>query len=86
MLADLPYEGHGALIAPSWVVTAAHAVQYMQDHPNERFVTIGGNGSFDDVRAVRSGTFRQGVCGQTFASTRLSFFAGWIAETMRTTD
>jgi hypothetical protein len=26
-LVDLPGEGHGVLIAPSWVVTAAHATQ-----------------------------------------------------------
>ncbi|GAA4764831.1 hypothetical protein GCM10023219_06980 [Stakelama sediminis] len=41
-LADLPYEGHGALIAPSWVVTAAHAVRYMKDYPKDWFVTIHG--------------------------------------------
>lgn len=41
-LVDLPYEGHGTLIAPSWVVTAAHAVSYMQGHPKDRFVTIDG--------------------------------------------
>jgi hypothetical protein len=39
-LADLPHEGHGELIAPSWVVTAAHAVSDMQSHPEERYVTI----------------------------------------------
>lgn len=27
-LADLPHEGHGVLIAPQWVVTAAHAVSW----------------------------------------------------------
>ncbi|MEO1968500.1 MAG: trypsin-like serine protease [Sphingomonadaceae bacterium] len=41
-LADLPYEGHGTLIAPTWVVTAAHAVRYMKDHPKDWFVTING--------------------------------------------
>ncbi|WP_408950282.1 S1 family peptidase [Lysobacter sp. Hz 25] len=29
-LADLPGEGHGVLIAPQWVVTAAHAVAWQQ--------------------------------------------------------
>lgn len=29
-LADLPSEGHGVLIAPQWVVTAAHAVSWQQ--------------------------------------------------------
>jgi hypothetical protein len=41
-LADLPDEGHGTLIAPRWVVTAAHAVSMMQIMPEERYVTIGG--------------------------------------------
>jgi len=27
-LADIPHEGHGVLIAPQWVVTAAHAVSW----------------------------------------------------------
>lgn len=30
-LADLPYEGQGILIAPQWVVTAAHAVAWQTD-------------------------------------------------------
>lgn len=30
-LADLPTEGHGVLIAPQWVVTAAHAVAWQAD-------------------------------------------------------
>lgn len=38
-LADLPGEGHGVLIAPRWVVTAAHAISW-QMSVNE--VTIGG--------------------------------------------
>jgi hypothetical protein len=41
-LADLPDEGHGTLIAPRWVVTAAHAVSMMQMMPEEHFVTING--------------------------------------------
>ncbi len=41
-LADLPDEGHGTLIAPRWVVTAAHAVSMMQMMPEERFVTLNG--------------------------------------------
>jgi hypothetical protein len=41
-LADLPDEGHGTLIAPRWVVTAAHAVNMMQMMPEEHFVTING--------------------------------------------
>lgn len=30
-LADLPYEGQGVLIAPRWVVTAAHAITWQTD-------------------------------------------------------
>ena len=30
-LVDMPGEGHGVLIAPSWVVTAAHTVPDLQD-------------------------------------------------------
>lgn len=41
-LADLPDEGHGTLIAPRWVVTAAHAVAMMQKMPDKHYVTIGG--------------------------------------------
>lgn len=41
-LADLPDEGHGTLIAPRWVVTAAHAVKMMQMMPEEHYVTIHG--------------------------------------------
>jgi len=41
-LADLPYEGHGVLIAPTWVVTAAHATAMMAAMPAERYVTIAG--------------------------------------------
>jgi hypothetical protein len=40
-LADLPGEGHGVLIAPQWVVTAAHAAP-MQMPGMEQDVTIGG--------------------------------------------
>lgn len=32
-LVDLPHEGHGVLIAPQWVVTAAHAVTWQSDVP-----------------------------------------------------
>jgi len=41
-LVDLPFEGHGALIAPRWVVTAAHAVTFMQSKPKFAYVTING--------------------------------------------
>jgi hypothetical protein len=38
-LADLPGEGHGVLIAPQWLVTAAHAVSWQQALDS---VVIGG--------------------------------------------
>jgi len=41
-LADLPFEGHGTLIAKRWVLTAAHAVQMMLAMPEHRYVTISG--------------------------------------------
>lgn len=41
-LADLPFEGHGTLIAKRWVLTAAHAVQMMREMPEHRYVTIAG--------------------------------------------
>lgn len=41
-LADLPFEGHGTLIAKRWVLTAAHAVQMMIAMPEHRYVTIAG--------------------------------------------
>jgi hypothetical protein len=38
-LADLPFEGHGVLIAPQWVLTAAHAVTWQS---SVDVVVIGG--------------------------------------------
>lgn len=38
-LADMPVEGHGVLIAPQWVITAAHAVTW---HPEIKQITVGG--------------------------------------------
>lgn len=38
-LADMPGEGHGVLIAPQWVVTAAHAVSW---HHSLDVVVVGG--------------------------------------------
>lgn len=37
-LVDLPHEGHGVLIAPQWIVTAAHATQW---HPVEEVMLNG---------------------------------------------
>jgi hypothetical protein len=38
-LADMPGEGHGVLISPQWIVTAAHAVTWQ---PQVRQVTLNG--------------------------------------------
>lgn len=39
-LADLPTEGHGVLIAPEWVVTAAHAVAWQ---PHVKVLVVNGS-------------------------------------------
>jgi len=38
-LADMPGEGHGVLIAPQWVITAAHAITWQSEIKQ---VTING--------------------------------------------
>jgi hypothetical protein len=49
-LVDLPYEGHGTLIATRWVVTAAHAVAWMRTHADAMYVSI--NGKRRDVARI----------------------------------
>ena len=46
-LADMPGEGHGVLIAPEWIVTAAHAVTWQSEI---RQVTV--NGVARDVKRL----------------------------------
>jgi hypothetical protein len=41
-------------------------------------ITYGLDGSVGDVDRLRAGNFRMGVCGQTFASARVAFYAQWI--------
>lgn len=38
-LADMPGEGHGVLIAPQWVITAAHAISWQSEIKQ---ITVGG--------------------------------------------
>jgi chymotrypsin len=38
-LADMPGEGHGVLIAPQWVITAAHAITWQSEI---KHITVGG--------------------------------------------
>lgn len=51
-LVDLPGEGHGVLIAPQWVVTAAHAVTWQTEI---RQVTINGKSRDVDRLVVHPG-------------------------------
>ena len=51
-LVDLPIEGHGVLIAPQWVVTAAHAVAWQ---PRVDVVVLNGS-----PRAVEKVVFHSG--------------------------
>lgn len=46
-LADMPGEGHGVLIAPQWIVTAAHAISWQSEIKQ---VTL--NGSSRDVERI----------------------------------
>jgi chymotrypsin len=50
-LADLPIEGHGTLIAPQWVVTAAHATVW----EHIAYVTVAGTQRPVDRIVVNSG-------------------------------
>ena len=63
--ADLPGEGHGVLIAPRWVATAAHAVTWQHKLKWKRGDGIGV-------------VLRPGVYGQTSYNIRLSSYADWI--------
>lgn len=51
-LADLPTEGHGVLVAPQWVVTAAHAVAWQ---PHMQVVVLNGS-----ARTVEKLVFHSG--------------------------
>ena len=46
-------------------------------------VAQGLDGTKSDLLAMRAGTFRMGVCGQVVSSTRVSFYARWIEDTIR---
>ena len=46
-------------------------------------VSKGLNGNKADLLAFRHGTFRQGICGQHFTNSRVSFYAKWIDDTMK---
>jgi len=46
-------------------------------------ITQGLNGTKSDLLAMRAGTFRMGLCGQVVSDTRVSFYARWIADTIK---
>lgn len=45
----------------------------------------GLDGNEKDVLTTRAGTFRQGICGQNFSNSRISFYADWIDSVLAST-
>jgi hypothetical protein len=58
----------------------------INDHGTWKLAGIaqGLNGTKSDLLAMRAGTFRMGACGQELSSTRVSFYARWISNTIAT--
>lgn len=46
-------------------------------------IAQGLDGTKSDLLAMRAGTFRMGLCGQEVSSTRVSFYARWIEDTIK---
>jgi hypothetical protein len=46
-------------------------------------IAQGLDGTRSDLLAMRAGTFRMGLCGQEVSSTRVSFYARWIEDTIK---
>lgn len=57
----------------------------IKDHGTWKLAGIaqGLDGTKSDLLAMRVGTFRMGRCGQTASSTRVSFYARWIEDTIK---
>lgn len=57
----------------------------IEDHGTWKLAGIaqGLYGTKSDLLAMRAGTFRLGVCGQELSSTRVSFYARWIEDTIK---
>lgn len=57
----------------------------INDHGTWKLAGIaqGLNGTKSDLLAMRAGTFRMGLCGQEISSTRVSFYARWIEDTIQ---
>jgi hypothetical protein len=57
----------------------------IKDHGTWKLAGIaqGLDGSKADLLAMRAGTFRMGLCGQVASDTRVSFYARWIEDTIK---
>jgi hypothetical protein len=57
----------------------------IDDHGTWKLAGIaqGSNGTKADLLAMRTGTFRMGLCGQEGSSTRVSFYARWIEDILK---
>jgi hypothetical protein len=57
----------------------------INDHGTWKLAGIaqGLDGTKSDLLAMRAGTFRMGACGQVVSSTRVSFYARWIEDTIK---
>jgi hypothetical protein len=57
----------------------------INDHGTWKLAGIaqGLDGTKSDLLAMRAGTFRMGFCGQEVSSTRVSFYARWIEDTIK---
>lgn len=57
----------------------------IEDHGTWKLTGIaqGLNGTESDLLAMRAGTFRMGLCGQEVSSTRVSHYARWIEDTIK---
>lgn len=66
-LVDMPGEGHGVLIAPQWVITAAHAITWQSEIQQ---VTIGGMTRDVERLVIHPGYKRppQGILDQALAT------------------
>lgn len=56
----------------------------IEDHGEWKLAGLahGLDGQMQDVERTRAGTFHAGVCGQRYASSRISYFAEWIDSVM----
>ncbi|HEY9111701.1 MAG TPA: trypsin-like serine protease [Rhodanobacteraceae bacterium] len=57
----------------------------IEDHGTWKLAGIaqGLHGTKSDLLAMRAGTFRMGACGQEVSDTRVSFYARWIEDTIK---